>query len=95
MEWGRVAETELMPKLVVGYTELGGSKLKKGNRFSKPNFELGQKPRHTFSKNPCKPLTLLFRITIHSCRVASTFGIVQVDKFNERIVKQASQHRFQ
>jgi hypothetical protein len=43
----------------------------------------------------CEPLNLLFGLTIHSCRIASTFGIVQVDKFNERIVKQASQHRFQ
>jgi len=40
MEQGRVAETELMPRLVVGNAELGGSKLKKGNRFLKPNFEL-------------------------------------------------------
>ena len=40
MERGRVAETELMPRLVVGYTELGGSKLKKGNGFLKPNFGL-------------------------------------------------------
>ncbi len=41
MEWGRVAGTELMPKLVVGYTELGCSKLKNGKGKSKPNFELG------------------------------------------------------
>ena len=33
-----MTETELMPRLVVGYTELGGGKLKKGNRFLKPNF---------------------------------------------------------
>ena len=31
--------TELMPSLLVGYTELGGSKWKKGKGFSKPNFE--------------------------------------------------------
>ena len=30
-----------MQRLVVGYTELGCSKLKKGNSFLKPNFELG------------------------------------------------------
>ena len=36
-----MAETELMPKLVVGYAELGCSKLKKGKGFLKPNFELG------------------------------------------------------
>jgi hypothetical protein len=41
MEWGRVAETELMPRLVVGYAELLVSKLKKGNGFSKPNSEPG------------------------------------------------------
>jgi len=41
MERGRVAETETMPRLVVGYTELAGSKLKKGKGFLKPNFELG------------------------------------------------------
>ena len=33
-----MAETELMPKLAVGYTELGGGKLKKSNGFLKPNF---------------------------------------------------------
>jgi len=30
-----------MPSLVVGYTELGCSKLKKDKGFLKPNFELG------------------------------------------------------
>jgi hypothetical protein len=30
-----------MSKLVVGNTELGGGKLKKGNGFLKPNFETG------------------------------------------------------
>jgi len=35
-----VTETELMPRLVVGYTELGGGKLKRGKGFLKPNFEL-------------------------------------------------------
>ncbi len=34
-----------MLKLVVGYTELGGGKLKICNRFLKPNFELGPKPQ--------------------------------------------------
>jgi hypothetical protein len=28
-----------MPRLLVGNTELGGGKLKKGNGFLKPNFE--------------------------------------------------------
>ena len=37
-------ETELMPRLVVGYTERGGGKLKKGKRISKPNFGVGPKP---------------------------------------------------
>jgi len=41
VEWGRVGETELTPNLGVRYTELGGSKLKKGKGFSKPSFELG------------------------------------------------------
>ena len=41
MEWGRVTDTEPMPKLVVGYTELGCSKLKNWKGFSKPNFERG------------------------------------------------------
>ena len=35
---GRVTETELMPRLVVGNTELGGSKLKRNNGFLEPNF---------------------------------------------------------
>jgi hypothetical protein len=38
-----VAETELMPKLVVCNTELGGGKLKKWKGFLKPNYELGPK----------------------------------------------------
>ena len=41
MARGRVTETEPMPRLVVGYTELGGGKLMKGNGFSKPNFGVG------------------------------------------------------
>ena len=41
MERGRVAETELMPRLPVGYTEPGGSKLHNWDGFSKPNFDLG------------------------------------------------------
>jgi hypothetical protein len=41
MEWGRVSETELMPRLVVGNAELAGSKLKNFMGFLKPNFELG------------------------------------------------------
>ncbi len=32
-----------MPKSVVGCTELGGGKLKKGNGFLKPNFGVGLK----------------------------------------------------
>ena len=44
MERGRVAETEPMPRLVVGYTELGCSKWKKGKEFLEPNFGLGPKP---------------------------------------------------
>ena len=40
MEQGRVTDTELVPKLVVGYTELGGGKLKNGKGFSRPNTEL-------------------------------------------------------
>ena len=38
--WGRagVTETELMPRLLVGYTELGGGKLKKDMGFWEPNF---------------------------------------------------------
>ena len=39
MAWGRVVETDLMPRLVVGYTELGCGKLKKGNGFLEPNHE--------------------------------------------------------
>jgi len=38
---GRVPETELMPRLVVGNIELGGSKLKTGKGFLKPNFGRG------------------------------------------------------
>ena len=41
MGQGRGDETERMPRLVEGYTELGCSKLKKGKGFLKPNFERG------------------------------------------------------
>jgi hypothetical protein len=45
MREGRVTETELMLNRVVGNTELGGgSKLKKGKGFLKPNLELGPNP---------------------------------------------------
>jgi|COG998Drversion2_1049125.scaffolds.fasta_scaffold1815121_1 hypothetical protein len=39
MGQGRATETERMPKLVGGNTELGGDKLKSRNGFLKPNFE--------------------------------------------------------
>jgi hypothetical protein len=41
MERGRVIETEPMPRLVGGNTEMAGGMLKSGNRFLKPNFERG------------------------------------------------------
>ena len=37
--------TEIMPRLVVGYTELGGGKWKKGKGFLKPNFGVGPKQK--------------------------------------------------
>ena len=39
-----MTETERMLKLVEGYTELGCSKLKKGEGFLKPNFGVGAEP---------------------------------------------------
>ena len=36
-----MTETELIPRLLVGYTELGGGKLKKGKGFLEPNFGVG------------------------------------------------------
>ena len=41
MGQGGVIGSDLMPRLVVGYTELAGGKLKKGNGFLKPNFWVG------------------------------------------------------
>jgi len=41
MEEGRVTETERMLSLVGDNTETVCSKLKRGNRFSEPNFEWG------------------------------------------------------
>ena len=38
MGYGRVAETERMPRLGLGNAELVGSKLKIGKRFPGPNF---------------------------------------------------------
>jgi hypothetical protein len=40
MGLGGGADTEPMPKLMVGNTELAGCKLKKWKGFLKPNFEL-------------------------------------------------------
>jgi hypothetical protein len=40
-----VIETELMPRLVVGYTEKVCNKLKSCKAFLKPSFELGPKFR--------------------------------------------------
>ena len=39
-----MAETEPMPRFVVGYTELGGGKLKRGKSFLHPNSGLGPNP---------------------------------------------------
>jgi hypothetical protein len=44
MEWGRVSETELMPRLVVGNAELGGGKWENWKGFLEPNFGLGPNP---------------------------------------------------
>ena len=51
MGWGRVADTELMPRLVVDNTELFFSKLKNGKGFLKPNFELGPNS-HAWIQSP-------------------------------------------
>jgi len=60
MERGRVAETETMPRLVVGYTELGCGRLKKGKGFLKPNFELGPNPIFANSSPNLPDTTCLF-----------------------------------
>ncbi len=49
MDGGRVAETDLMPNLVGGYTELGGSKLKNSKGFLKPNYRAWSERRVTTS----------------------------------------------
>ena len=40
-----------MPRLVVGYTELGCSRWKRGKGFSKPNFEPGPIPLNSLVHN--------------------------------------------
>jgi hypothetical protein len=47
---GRAAETELMPRLVGGDTEIVCGKLKDPKRFLKPNFEPGPKLRQAGHK---------------------------------------------
>ena len=49
---------ELMPELVVGYTEYSGSKLKKGKGFLKPNFGVGPKASMPIGYLPDEPLIL-------------------------------------
>ena len=44
MERGGAVETDLMPRLVGGNTELDGGKLKSWKGFLKPNFGLGPNP---------------------------------------------------
>ncbi|MEH6517834.1 MAG: hypothetical protein V7742_14215 [Halioglobus sp.] len=53
-----------MPRLLVGYTEPGGSKLKKDNRFLKPNFGVGLNPETILTASPQRQnnLTLYVRI---------------------------------
>ena len=57
MGQGSVAATELMPRLVVGNTELSCSKLKNWKGFLKPNFGQGPKPSglaaHETSRHDC------------------------------------------
>ncbi len=53
-----MAETEPMPNLVGGDTDTVCCKLKKGNRFSKPNCEPGLSPA------PDLPIVLIARINL-------------------------------
>ena len=46
-----MTETETMLSLVVDDTETVCGKLKSGNRFWKPNFELGPKPSVRFDRS--------------------------------------------
>ena len=69
----RVAETELMPRLVVAYTEPGCSKLKKGKGFLKPNFGLG--PNLNIQLGNCERLVNLTQFSCtqsDGCRIAYT-----------------------
>jgi hypothetical protein len=54
VEWGRVAATELMPRLVGGDTETVCGKLKKGKGFLEPNFEALLKLRFCLYRNTKK-----------------------------------------
>ena len=43
-----------MPKLVVGYAELGNGKLKKGKGFLQPNFGVGPNPFEIHGQTNCE-----------------------------------------
>ena len=64
MGWGGVTENELMPRLVVGYTELDCGILKIGKGFLKPNFGVGPNPETILTVSPQRQnnLTLYVRV---------------------------------
>jgi hypothetical protein len=66
MEQGRASETELMPRLVGGDTETIYSKLKTGNRFSKPNLESLPKLRQVRRVRRVGGLLWLYPIRLNS-----------------------------
>lgn len=68
MRQGRVADTDLMPRLVESYTEQFFSKLKKGSGFLKPNF--GRGLNQAFAKSSKKKALYMHT---HSCFCGSWF----------------------
>ena len=48
-----MTETELMPRLLVGYTELSDSKLKTGKGILEPNFGVGPNPEKSHGSDKC------------------------------------------
>jgi hypothetical protein len=74
---GRVAETDLMPRWVVGDTETVCSKLKRGNRFLKPN--LGRGP----SVNDTCVVSSLFNLDSHLVR-AQHYRVFRMSAFEQR-----------
>ena len=88
-----MAETEIMLKLVVGYTELDSDKLKKGKGLLKPNF--GVLPKCAGRR--VRQVRRIFRsnLPLAECMYSSAFFSLEVIRviLETAVTPQSSQNR--